>query len=81
MSDKFKNKYRIKSSRLQNWDYGWNAACFVTICTKNRGLFFGEIVNREMQLFPIGVIPNLLWYETTRKIGKKINLPSKNHKK
>ncbi len=63
MSDKFKNKYRIKSARLQNWDYGWNAAYFVTICTKNRESFFGEIVNGEMQLSPIGEIANLLWYE------------------
>ncbi len=31
--DKFQNKYRIPSTRLQNWDYGWNAPYFVTICT------------------------------------------------
>jgi hypothetical protein len=46
--DKFRNKYRIQSARLQNWDYGWNAAYFVTICTANRELFFGNIVGREM---------------------------------
>lgn len=33
---KFRNKYRIESSRLQKWDYGWDAAYFITICTKNR---------------------------------------------
>lgn len=44
MPEKFKNKYRIESTRLQNWDYGWAAAYFVTICTKNREHFFGEIV-------------------------------------
>ena len=21
---KFKNRYRIESTRMQNWDYGWN---------------------------------------------------------
>lgn len=36
MRNKFNNKYRIASTRLQNWDYGWNAAYFVTVCTKNR---------------------------------------------
>ncbi|MEZ4890791.1 MAG: hypothetical protein R2779_09675 [Crocinitomicaceae bacterium] len=33
--DKFKNKYRIPSARLQNWDYGSNGAYFITICTQN----------------------------------------------
>ena len=42
--EKFQNKYRIPSARLQNWDYGSNAAYFVTICTKNMEYFFGNIV-------------------------------------
>ncbi|EON76143.1 hypothetical protein ADIS_3271 [Lunatimonas lonarensis] len=29
--DRFKNKYRIDSARAPFWDYGWNAAYFVTI--------------------------------------------------
>jgi hypothetical protein len=51
--DKFKNKYRIPSARLQSWDYGANGAYFITICTQNREHFFGEIVdtsNVETQL-------------------------------
>jgi len=43
MSEKFRNKYRISSARLQNWDYGRNAAYFVTICTQNREHYFGNI--------------------------------------
>jgi len=42
--DKFNNKYRIPSARLQSWDYGANGAYFITICTKHRQHFFGEIV-------------------------------------
>ena len=42
--DKFKNKYRIESARLQNWDYGSPGLYFVTICTKNRDHHFGDIV-------------------------------------
>ncbi len=42
--DKFKNKYRIPSARLQSWDYSANGAYFITICTKNRQHFLGEIV-------------------------------------
>ncbi len=56
--DKFQNKYRVQSARLQNWDYGWNAAYFVTICTANRKFFFGDIVDREMKLSAIGELAN-----------------------
>ncbi len=42
--EKFKNKYRISSARLQTWDYGSNGAYFITICTKNKEHFFGEIM-------------------------------------
>ncbi len=47
MAEKFRNKYRIESTRLQNWDYGNNAAYFVTICTKNRIHYFGDIVETQ----------------------------------
>lgn len=52
--DKFHNKYRIPSARLQNWDYGWNGAYFLTICTKKRECFFGEVIHGEMKLTEIG---------------------------
>ncbi len=32
MTGKFQNKYRIPSARATWWDYGRNAAYFVTIC-------------------------------------------------
>jgi len=54
--DKFQNKYRISSARLQSWDYGWNAAYFITICTANRGCYFGNIVDAKMELTEIGEI-------------------------
>jgi len=63
MSDKFQNKYRIASARLPGWNYGWNASYFITICTKDRECFFGEIVNGEMNLSKTGVIADLMWYE------------------
>ena len=54
MPDKFKNRYRIASTRLPNWDYGGNAPYFVTICTKDREHYFGKIVDAQMQLSKIG---------------------------
>ena len=38
MEGKIQNKYRIASARAPFWDYGWNAAYFVTICTQNRNV-------------------------------------------
>ena len=43
MSKLFKNKYRIASARLQNWNYANEGMYFVTICTKNRENYFGNI--------------------------------------
>lgn len=45
----FRNKYRIESTRLKYWDYTNSGYYFVTICTKNRECWFGEIINNKMQ--------------------------------
>ncbi|MCZ8296404.1 MAG: transposase [Flavobacterium sp.] len=49
---KFKNKYRIPSSRLQNHDYGANGIYFITICTKNRKHYFGHITETHDSASP-----------------------------
>ena len=51
--DRFQNKYRIESARADWHDYE-GGSYFITICTKNREHFFGEIVNGEMVLSDIG---------------------------
>ena len=61
--DKFKNKYRISSTRLQNWDYRWTGAYFITICNQNREHYFGEITDGKMQLSNVGVIADILWHQ------------------
>ncbi|WET00629.1 transposase [Flavobacterium sp. YJ01] len=60
---KFQNKYRISSIRSQWWDYGWNGAYFITICTQNREHYFGEIQNSKMILSHVGIIADLLWHQ------------------
>ena len=84
MADKYRNKYRIKSARLQNWDYGWNGAYFITICTQNRKHFFGEIVNSKMQLSEIGMFAEKYWYEIPQhfpfvKLGAFVVMPNHIH--
>lgn len=63
MQNKFKNKYRIPSARLQSWDYSNNGAYFITICTQNRNHFFGKIIYQEMQLSEIGKLAQKYWLE------------------
>ena len=56
MNEKFKNKYRIETTRLKGWDYGKNGYYFVTICTKDRIPYFGDVINGMVQLSEIGKI-------------------------
>jgi REP element-mobilizing transposase RayT len=62
--EKFQNKYRIPSARLQSWDYRSSAPYFVTICTAQRKCFFGTIRNGEMNLSDIGEIVVDEWKRT-----------------
>jgi len=63
MTDKFQNKYRIPSARLQSWHYGWCGNYFITICSGSRESFFGEIINGEMKLSEIGILAHRFWIE------------------
>jgi REP element-mobilizing transposase RayT len=63
LMDKYKNKYRISSSRAPWWHYGNAGAYFITICTKGRKHFFGEIENQIMTLSPAGIVADILWHE------------------
>ena len=58
---KFRGKYRIPSARLSAWNYASPGSYFITVCTKKRKNFFGEIVNGEMQLNDIGRIASKCW--------------------
>ncbi len=84
--DKFKNKYRISSARLKNWDYGSPGLYFITICTKNRKHFFGEIENSEIVLNQLGLIVDTEWTRTPSirpdmnlALGEFITMPNHFH--
>ncbi|MCK5416695.1 transposase [Candidatus Parcubacteria bacterium] len=64
MSDLYKNKYRIKSRRRDGYDYATDGWYFVTICTKNKFPYFGEIINGKMVLNEIGDIIKSEWLKT-----------------
>lgn len=50
----YKSKYRMESARKRNHDYGSQGKYFVTICTKKKLQWFGEINNGKMRLSEIG---------------------------
>ncbi len=52
----FRHQYRVESTRLSGWDYRSSGYYFVTICTKGREVFFGEVVEGVMFLSPMGKI-------------------------
>jgi len=70
MVAKFKNKYRIESARLAGYDYSQSGAYFITICTRNRQHYFGEILppigetGVTLHLTPIGQIAEQEWIKT-----------------
>ncbi|MBQ8171959.1 MAG: hypothetical protein IJZ95_08230 [Oscillospiraceae bacterium] len=47
---------RRKKIRLKNYDYSQNGAYFVTICTQNREMLFGDVVDGEMVYSDLGKI-------------------------
>jgi REP element-mobilizing transposase RayT len=61
MSDKFNDKYRIKSARLEGYDYRNEGLYYVTICTKNRAHFFGKCENAIMLLNDLGKMAEDCW--------------------
>ncbi|MCK5412815.1 MAG: transposase [Candidatus Pacebacteria bacterium] len=71
MSRLYKNKFKTESTRLKKWDYSQNGFYFVTICTNNHQLFFGDVKKSEsehcpifeMKKSPIGKIAEKYWLE------------------
>ncbi|MGB2895169.1 MAG: transposase [Anaerolineales bacterium] len=61
---KFKGRYRIESARLRSWDYSSPGWYFVTVCTRNKETFFGDVVCGEMCLSEAGRIVSDEWMKT-----------------
>lgn len=81
---KFKNKYRTESSRLKNWDYSSDGFYFITIVTKQRECFWGEIISAKMILNDLGDIVQHFWDEIPShfsfiKLDEMIVMPNHIH--
>ena len=64
---------RRKSIRLKGYDYSQAGGYFVTIVTYGRECLFGEVVNGETQINPLGETIKEEWFRST-KIRKEIRL-------
>lgn len=62
----YKNKYRIESTRLPNWDYSGSGSYFVTICTRDRQHFLSDIVGGIVNLSKMGEIAAEEWQKTPK---------------
>lgn len=58
-----KNKFRIASTRLPDWDYSSPGYYFITICVKNRVCCLGKINNGQIILSTQGKIATDYWFD------------------
>jgi len=56
MQNKYQNKYRIDSNRLQFWDYSSPGKYFITICIAGRDEILGSIKHKKNELSDYGEI-------------------------
>lgn len=73
-----------KQYRYKEYDYSQDGFYFVTICCKNREMFFGDIKNGKMQLSEIGKIAEKFWLEIPdhfifMKLDKFVIMPNHIH--
>ena len=79
MSYKSQKQYRYKG-----YDYAQDGFYFVTICCKNREMFFGDVVAAKTQLSEIGKIAEKYWLEIPDhfpfvKLDKFVIMPNHIH--
>lgn len=83
MKDEY-NRPQRQSRRLPYWNYGNNGSYFITICTYERRHFFGEILDGEMRLNPVGDIAKIFWLEISNhfyniELGEYAIMPNHIH--
>lgn len=57
----YQNKYRVNSLRLQDWDYSTTGWYSVTICTKEKKCYFGDVMSGKVVLSELGEIVYKEW--------------------
>ncbi|MFA5817163.1 MAG: hypothetical protein WC865_16275 [Bacteroidales bacterium] len=68
MDSVYRNKYRLKSTRLSTWDYGSHGKYFVTICTDKMIPYFGTIEDSGLIKTDIGDFVSKCWESIPRRL-------------
>lgn len=63
MSALYQNKFRVETSRLRTYDYSADGIYYVTICTRKKIPYFGEIKSGKMILSDVGAIIEKFWLQ------------------
>jgi len=84
VAEKYQNKYRSASARASWWNYGLDAAYFITICTGDRRYYFGKVINSKMMLSQTGIVANSCWHEIMNhaknvELGEFVVMPNHVH--
>ena len=84
MGNLYRSKYVIPSNRADWWDYGNKGSYFVTLNTKNRNHFFGEIERGKMTQSELCLIAIKNWQEIPNKfnsieLGEFVFMPDHMH--
>jgi REP element-mobilizing transposase RayT len=72
MPDLYKNKFRVKSARWNGYNYSQAGCYFVTICAKNRDMFFGDVIDDKMVLSGAGEVARDFWLEILKHFNNTI---------
>jgi REP element-mobilizing transposase RayT len=59
----YKNKFRVESSRLKDWDYSTPWWYYITICTNNMKCWFGKIKKGKIQCSDLGSVATKYYIE------------------
>lgn len=58
---KYQNRFRIESTRIQQYDYSNPNWYYITINTKNHICYFGNVIDGKMRLNELGKIAETEW--------------------
>ena len=77
-------KHHRQSIRLQQYDYSWPGAYFVTICVREKECVLGDITNGAMQLSEWGRIVHEFWdaipdHFPNASIDGRVTMPNHGH--
>src|SRR5437868_1506417 len=58
---RFKETYRVDTTRMKQFDYSSPGKYFVTICAYGREPCFGDVVGDTVRLAELGMVANQSW--------------------